>query len=92
MTKLVVGGRCIWTVVQDGKAVAGAGGTYALDDDSYTENVTFSLNNDARNAQVLVGKSFKFTWKIEGGQWHHKGVLDVGTAQQEIDELWERIP
>jgi hypothetical protein len=92
MTKLIVGGRFVWTVVQDGKAVSGAGGTYALDDNSYTETVTFALSNDARGAEVLVGKSFKFTWTIEDGKWRHKGTIKLGNGDQEIDEVWERIP
>jgi len=89
MTKLLVVGRYAWTVVQNGRAVAGAGGSYSVANDTYTETVTYCVSE---RQQSMVGKSFKFTWKIEGGQWHHKGVLDVGTAQQEIDELWERIP
>ena len=24
--------------------------------------------------------------------WHHKGVLKIEGAQQEIDEIWERVP
>ena len=89
MTKLVVGGRYVWMVVQNDKVVAGAGGHYTVDDDSYTEDVQFPLG---KNQQGMVGKSFKFTWKIEDGKWHHKGTLKAGNAEQEIDEIWERVP
>ncbi|MGO9468197.1 MAG: hypothetical protein ACLQIB_12030 [Isosphaeraceae bacterium] len=89
MTKLLVGGRYAWTVVQNGRAVAGAGGSYAVANDTYTETVTYIVGE---RQPPMVGKSFKFTWKFEGGRWQHKGVLDVGTARQEIDEIWERIP
>ena len=40
----------------------------------------------------MVGRSFTFTSKFEGGKWHHKGVLKIDGAQQEIDEIWERVP
>ncbi len=89
MTKLVVGGRYSWAVTQNGRAVAGAGGSYSVANDTYTETVTFAIGD---TQQPMIGKSFKFTWKFERGRWHHKGVLKVGSAQQEIDELWERIP
>jgi hypothetical protein len=89
MTKLVVGGRFVWSVVQDGKAVAGAGGRYTVADDAYTEEVVFAIGP---NQLAMVAKSFKFNWKIEDGKWHHTGTLKVGDVEQEIDEFWERIP
>ena len=89
MTKLVIGGRYVWSVAQNGKAVAGAGGNYTTGDGDYTEEATFAIG---QNQQGMVGKSFKFTWKIEDGKWYHKGTLKVGNAEQEIDEIWERVP
>jgi hypothetical protein len=91
MTKLIVGGRYVWMVVRDGKAIAGAGGNYTVDGDSYTESVSYVLNNDQRMADAMVGKSFKFAWKIENGKWHHKGTMKFENGQQFVDELWERI-
>jgi hypothetical protein len=89
MTKLIVGGRYVWTVVQADKVVAGAGGSYKVKDDEYTESVAFVLG---ANQQPMAGKSFTFSWKIEDGKWRHKGTLKVGNTQQEIDEIWERVP
>jgi hypothetical protein len=89
MTKLVVDGRFAWMVVQNGTAVSGAGGTYTFTDDAYTEKVTYGVTD---NQQPLVGKTFTFTWKLEGGKWHHKGVLKTDAGEQVIDEVWERIP
>jgi hypothetical protein len=86
MIKLLVGGRYSWTVVQNGKAVAGAGGLYKVQGESYTEEVTYAVGD---NNQPMVGHIFDFTWKIEDGKWHHKGTLKVGAATQEIDEIWE---
>ena len=89
MTKLIVDGRYVWTVVQNGTVVAGAGGSYSVSGDKYTEKVTFGVTE---RQQPMVGRSFTFTWKFEGGKWHHKGVLKIDGAQQEIDEIWERVP
>jgi hypothetical protein len=89
MTKLLVGGRYSMTGVQNGKVVACMGGRYKVDGQSYTEEVTYSLSD---NNQAMVGHSFDFTWKIEDGKWHHIGTLKIGTAAQEIDEIWEPAP
>jgi hypothetical protein len=89
MTKLIVGGRYVWTVVQGGKVRAGAGGSYTVEGEEYTENVVFTV---AENQQAMVGKSFNFSWKIEDGKWYHKGTLKVGNVTQEVDEIWERVP
>jgi hypothetical protein len=92
MTKLVVGGRYIWNVVQDGKAIAGAGGKYTRDGDSYTETVTYTVASDQRSTEFLVGKSFTFTWKLVDGKWLHRGKMKLGASEQQIDEVWEPIP
>jgi hypothetical protein len=89
MTKLIVGGRFGWIVTQNGRALAGAGGTCSMTANGYTETVSYAV---AQNQQPLVGSTTKFTWKFEGERWHHKGTLRVGQARQEIDEIWERIP
>jgi hypothetical protein len=89
MTKLIVDGRYVWTVVQNGTVVSGAGGSYTVSGDKYTEKVTYGMTD---RQQPMVGRSFTFTWKFEGGKWHHKGVLKIDRAQQEIDEIWERVP
>jgi hypothetical protein len=89
MTKLIVDGRYVWTVVRNGTVVSGAGGSYTVAGDKYTEKVTYGMTD---RQQPMVGRSFTFTWKFEGGKWHHKGVLKIDGAQQEIDEIWERVP
>jgi hypothetical protein len=89
VTKLLVGGQYAWTTVRDGKAVSAAGGTYKVDDTTYTETVVYSVDD---NMLRLVGSSFPFKWSIENGKWHHRGTLRVGAARQEIDEIWEPAP
>jgi hypothetical protein len=88
MTKLLVDGRYVWTVVREGTVVAGAGGSYTVAGDKYTEKVTFGMTE---RQQPMVGRSFTFTWKFEGGKWHHKGTLKIEGTEQEIDEIWERL-
>jgi hypothetical protein len=88
MTKLLVDGRYVWTVVREGTVVAGAGGSYTVTGDKYTEKMTYGMPS---RQQPMVGRSFTFTWRFDGGKWHHKGTLKIEGAQQEIDEIWERI-
>jgi hypothetical protein len=87
--KLVIDGRFVWTYVQKDRAVGGAGGRYTVEDDTYTEITEFAVT---AGQQAMTGKSFKFSWKIEDGKWYHKGTLKIGNAEQEIDQIYERIP
>ncbi len=87
MTKYVTGGRYVWTVVRDGRVLSAAGGTYAVDGDKYTENVEYI---HGQGQAPMVGKSFEFTWKIDGNTWHHKGVIKINNQDFNIDEKWER--
>ncbi len=70
----------------------GAGGKYAIDGDSYTETVIYTVGADQRSTEFLVGKSFTFTWKLVDGKWLHKGMMKLGASEQQIDEVWEPIP
>ena len=86
--KLVVGGRFVWTTVQDGKIIRSAGGKCAVKGDKYIESVEFGSGDDA---PPLAGKEFTFSWKLEGGKWYHKGTLKIDQAEIPIDEVWERV-
>ncbi len=87
MTKLVSGGRWIWTIVIDGRIVAAAGGNYTFKDDVFTENVTFVASDSHKH---LVGKSFAYPLKIEDGKWHLQGTFKLDEGEMVIDEIWER--
>jgi hypothetical protein len=89
MTKLVVGGRYGWIVSRNGQVLAGAGGTYNFAPNAYSETVTYAVG---QNQQPLIGTTTRFTWRLEGNTWYHKGTIRVGQAKQEIDEVWERVP
>jgi hypothetical protein len=84
--KLVVGGRFIWTTSKDGKIEYAAGGKYTVEGDKYTESIEFAHDRD-----FLVGKEAKFTWKLDGDKWYHKGTLKTDQGDVQIDELWERV-
>jgi hypothetical protein len=85
--KLVTGGRFVWTLVQDGRVTAGAGGKYTVEGDRYVEHVDFVVGEDLKS---FVGNDHPFTWKIEDGKWHHTGVTKSDQGDYKIDEVWER--
>jgi hypothetical protein len=84
--KLVVGGRFIWTSSQDGKILYAAGGRCTVEGDRYTEFIEY-----AHERPTLVGKEAKFTWKLDGDKWYHKGTIKTDEGDIPIDELWERV-
>jgi len=85
--KYVTGGRFVWTVVREGRILAAAGGTYTVDKDKYVESITY-IHGEGQ--AELVGKTFDFTWKVDGNTWHHVGTIKVGDQDFKIDEKWER--
>lgn len=87
MTKFVTGGRFVWVIVQNGRVISAAGGKCAVDKDMYSESIDYSHGEG--NA-ALVGKTFDFTWKIDGDTWLHTGTLKVDDQEIKIDEKWRR--
>jgi len=85
MIKFVTGGRFIWTVSQNGKMVAGAGGTYKIDKDKYSETIEYTLGE---GQEALAGKTFDFTWKLDGKTWQHVGTMNINGQELKIDEKW----
>jgi hypothetical protein len=87
MIKFVANGRFIWTVSQGGKIVAGAAGKYKIDKDKYFETIESTLGD---GQETLAGKTFEFTWKLDGKTWLHVGTVKVNDQDFKIDEKWER--
>jgi hypothetical protein len=87
MIKYVTGGRFVWTIVNEGRIVAAAGGKYKVDKDKYVESITY-IHGDGQAS--LVGKDFEFTWKVDGNSWLHVGAIKVDGREMKIDEKWER--
>jgi hypothetical protein len=87
MIKYVVGGRFVWTIAREGKLELAAGGKYTVDGDKYTETIEYT---HGEGQSALVGKTFDFTWKMDGGTWLHVGVLKLDGGDVKIDEKWER--
>jgi hypothetical protein len=87
MIKYVANGRMLWTVTSEGKIVAAAGGKYTTDKDKYTESIDYV---HGEGQAFLVGKTFNFTWKVDGNTWLHVGSLKVDDRDIKIDEKWER--
>jgi hypothetical protein len=61
-----------------------AGGSYSLDGENYIENLEFG----AIGMKDYLGKSQKFTIKIEDNKLYLSGALSDGLK---IKEVWERI-
>ena len=70
---------------EDGKVVAGIGGSYSLKGDEYVETPEYGVGEVF---DQLKGKQQVFKWKIEGNRWRHTGKLSSGLA---IEETWERV-
>ena len=87
-TKLLTGGRFVWTTIKDGKVIRAAGGTYSVEGATFTETIDFVLDDKDKH---LMGKKHKFTWRIEENTWHHEGTLQSPQGQIKITERWERI-
>jgi hypothetical protein len=87
MIKYVTGGRFVWTVVKEGRIIGAAGGKYKVDKDKYAESIEY-VHGEGQAS--LVGKTFDFTWKVDGKTWLHVGVIKVDNQDLKIDEKWER--
>ena len=87
MIKYITGGRFIWTVVKEGRILSAAGGKYSVGKDKYTEIIEYVHGDGAAS---LAGKSFDFTWKVDGNTWVHAGTIVVDNQSIKIDEKWER--
>src|SRR4051812_37136188 len=85
--KYVTGGRFVWTVVKDGRILAAAGGSYTVNKDKYAESIEYSHGEEWAS---LVGKTFDFTWKVDGTTWLHVGAIKVEDRDLKIDQQWER--
>jgi hypothetical protein len=88
MTDCIVGGRFIWTVVQNGKVVGVAGGRYKIDKDKFTEIIEYVSGDGV--PESFVGSSFDFTVKVDGEKMTKVGTIQVGGQDFKIDEKWER--
>jgi len=87
MIKYVTGGRFVWTIASQGRLIAAAGGKYTVDKDKYTESIEY-IHGDGQ--ATLAGKTFDFTWKVDGNTWLHVGTIKIGDQDVKIDEKWER--
>lgn len=63
---------------RDGRMLAAGAGTWSLDDDAYTEVVSYA------SSERLLGKTYRFDCEIRDGAWIHSGREDELT----IEEHW----
>ena len=62
-------------------AHAGAG-PVEMDDKNYTEHIMYGNDKD------LIGKTAKFTYRLEGDKWYIKGGIDNMIM---FEEVWQRV-
>ncbi len=89
MTDYIVGGRFVWTVVQNGKVISAAGGRYKLAGDKFTEIIEYVSGEGV--PESFVGSSFDFTVMVDGDKMTKVGSIKVSGADYRIDEKWERL-
>jgi hypothetical protein len=66
--------------------VSAAGGRYELNGDAYIESLDYASWEDYKDSQAV------FTWRLDGGRWYHKGVLNSPDGNKFlIEEVWERV-
>ena len=68
-------------VSDDSLQHAGAG-TVQVDDKNYTEEIKYATSKD------VVGKTAKFTYRIEGDKWYIKGGIENMIM---FEEVWQRL-
>ena len=68
-------------VSDDSLQNAGAG-TVQVDDKNYVEEIRYATFKD------VVGKTAKFTYRIEGDKWYVKGGIENTVT---FDEVWQRV-
>jgi hypothetical protein len=88
MTDHIVGGRFVWTIVQDGKLVALAGGRYKAEKDKFIEIIEYVSGQGV--PESFVGSTFEFTVKLDGDTFTKVGTIQVNGQDFKIDEKWER--
>ena len=86
MTDYIVGGRFVWTIVQNGK-VTGAAGRDKVEKDKFTEIIEYISGEGV--PESFVGSSFEFTVKVEGDSMTKVGTIQVDGKDYKIDEKWE---
>jgi len=74
------------TVRRDTQFVRAAAGRYTTRPHSATEG-QYTEMSEIGSSAGFRGRTFSFTFRLEGDTWYHKG--GVGTAT--IDEVWRRV-
>ena len=84
--KQSVDGRFSWMLMSDaeGKVLNGAGGTYLLDGDTYTETIDYGLPEMTR----FIGKQAVYQISVERDTMRISGMLD---NRIEVREVWVRM-
>lgn len=82
--KFLMDGTFQWIAYHTGTmAFSGTGGgSYTADDGEYIEKIKFFSRDSSR-----VGAELKFSYEVDGDDWHHKGKNSRG---QPMYEIWSK--
>lgn len=85
--KIISGGHFMFAAYDtgNGKPLYAAGGTYILNESSYTEHMDFASDVIATG---LIGKDQQFTVQVDGDTFTQTGTLSNGKA---LSEVWKRV-
>jgi hypothetical protein len=85
--KIISEGHFIFVAydTEKGKPLYTGGGTYILNESSYTEHIDFASDEISAG---LVGKDQPFTVKVDGDTFIQTGTLSNGKA---LTETWKRV-
>lgn len=85
--KIIAGGHFVWVIydTEKGKPMYTGGGTYTLNDTSYTEHVDFMSEEISAG---IVSKDQRFAVKVDGDTLTQTGTLSSGES---LSETWKRV-
>ena len=85
--KIISGGHFFFVAydTETGKPLYTGGGTFILNESSYTEHIDFASDQISAG---LIGKDQPFTVKVDGDTFTQTGTLSNG---KDLSETWKRV-
>jgi len=81
--KIVSGNQFSFISHKDGKFYAAAAGSIELQQQNYSETPQYA------SYAPMIGKTYRFSYKLEGDLWHNERFLDGKLVER---ETWKRLP
>ena len=81
--KIVSGNQFSFISHKDGKFYAAAAGSIELQQQNYSETPQYA------SYAPMIGKTYRFIYKLEGDLWHNERFADGKLVER---ETWRRLP